>query len=187
MLGLLTDIPNARGIIVTTIGFQTGVQRFCEHYGIALKRIRPPKDSDWDGFIQNINVDLVMQRNHYSLKSLDIRNEGAESRSFPAPVEEIEIEDARYTGKRSLVQWLDFSVHSKAGVNVLEEIELKPESANVIFKGEQIGKIESVVLENVSRVTNKRINIDAKEIVAAVLEDTATGAIEHTKLKPASS
>jgi hypothetical protein len=99
----------------------------------------------------------------------------------------VRLTDARYTGKRSLVQWLDFSVHSKAGVNVPEEIELKPESANVIFKGEQIGKIESVVLENVSRVTNKRINIDAKEIVAAVLEDTATGAIEHTKLKPASS
>ena len=42
MLGLLVDINTAKGFIVTKVGFQSGVRRFCEHYGIALKLVRPP-------------------------------------------------------------------------------------------------------------------------------------------------
>jgi hypothetical protein len=183
MLSLVTDIPNSQGIIITTVGFQSGVKRFCEHYGIALKRIRPPMDSDWDGYFQHFDIELHAQRNSYSVKSITIREERAESRALSVRPDEIEIEDEKFTGKRTLLQWLDMTVRSQ-NIDVVEEIELKPENAHLIAKSERIGKIECVVLESIARVTTRRINIDATTIVAAVLEDIATQTVEHTKLKP---
>ncbi|MDC9499858.1 MULTISPECIES: restriction endonuclease, partial [unclassified Pseudoalteromonas] len=65
MLGLLNDIPNSQGLIVTTQGFQSGVIDFCGHYEINLKRIRTPQGTDWDGYIQIINVNGELYQNQY--------------------------------------------------------------------------------------------------------------------------
>jgi hypothetical protein len=71
MLGLITDVPNSQGILVTTQGYQAGVTDFCSHYGINLKIIRPPIGSDWDGCIQIGNINGTLYQNIF----LDIKFE----------------------------------------------------------------------------------------------------------------
>lgn len=45
--GVLSDIGNINGIIVTTVGFQKGAKEFAEFYGINLIELREPKPEDW--------------------------------------------------------------------------------------------------------------------------------------------
>ena len=82
MLGLLNDIPNSQGLIVTTQGFQSGVLDFCNHYEISLKRIRPPEGSDWDGCIQIANVNGKLYQNQYLNLGFSFDAGDAETKKF---------------------------------------------------------------------------------------------------------
>ncbi|MFZ0888878.1 MAG: restriction endonuclease [Candidatus Binataceae bacterium] len=55
---VLVDIGNTRGIMVTRVGYQKGAAEFAKHYGIGLKILRRPTESDWEGRVRNINVNI---------------------------------------------------------------------------------------------------------------------------------
>jgi len=50
-LGVLQDLDNVRGIMVSNKGFQDGAKKFAEHYGISLKELHRPKETDVIGSI----------------------------------------------------------------------------------------------------------------------------------------
>ncbi len=56
---VLHDIGDARGLMVTKIGYQDGARRFAEHYGIGLKILRSPSDADWKGRIRDIHLRMT--------------------------------------------------------------------------------------------------------------------------------
>jgi hypothetical protein len=56
--GVLEDIGNARGIMVTRVGYQKGAAEYAKHYGIGLKILRRPTESDWKGRLRNININI---------------------------------------------------------------------------------------------------------------------------------
>lgn len=53
------DVGNCQGIMVTKTGYQSGVVDFCNYYGIALKLLRAPIDSDWEGRIKTIKINMT--------------------------------------------------------------------------------------------------------------------------------
>jgi len=55
---VLQDIGNCQGLMVTRTGFQSGVVKFAEYYGIGLKLLREPTDEDWEGRVKNIAVKI---------------------------------------------------------------------------------------------------------------------------------
>ena len=55
---VLQDIGNIHGIFASKMGFQVGAKEYASKYGIQLMEIRPPIDSDWDGRIKDINIEL---------------------------------------------------------------------------------------------------------------------------------
>jgi hypothetical protein len=57
--GVLHDIGNCRGLMVTKTGYQTGATSFCRYYGIGLKLLRAPTEKDWEGRIRKIAVNVV--------------------------------------------------------------------------------------------------------------------------------
>lgn len=57
--GVLNDIGNARGIIVTKTGYQSGAAEFANYYGISLKILRKPNDNDWKGRIKDIHINIT--------------------------------------------------------------------------------------------------------------------------------
>lgn len=57
--GVLHDIGNARGIIVTKTGYQSGAAEFANYYGIDLKVLRKPNDADWQGRMKDIHIKII--------------------------------------------------------------------------------------------------------------------------------
>ena len=56
----LTDIGNIQGIVVTTVGYQSGAKRFADYYGINLQELRTPTDADWAGKLRDVAVKIVI-------------------------------------------------------------------------------------------------------------------------------
>lgn len=56
---VLEDIPGQpRGVFVTRHGFQEGAVEFARRNGIILYLLREPLDSDWDGYLKIIGVEM---------------------------------------------------------------------------------------------------------------------------------
>lgn len=55
--GVLHDVGDVKGIIVTTRGYQSGAGKFADHYKIGLKLVRPPEDADWEGRLRKLVVE----------------------------------------------------------------------------------------------------------------------------------
>lgn len=73
--GVLADIGNVSGIIVTKIGFQKGAKEYAQHYGINLKELREPTDIDWNGRIRSIDFRIqilspVVKKRHVDLDAV---------------------------------------------------------------------------------------------------------------------
>lgn len=58
--GILLDIGNMNGIIVTKSGFQKGAKEFAKFYDINLIKLRPPKAEDWKGRLKVIQTDIQL-------------------------------------------------------------------------------------------------------------------------------
>jgi hypothetical protein len=58
--GVLSDIGNINGILVSKIGFQKGAKKYAEYYGINLRELRKPTDIDWKGRVKTIHVDFKL-------------------------------------------------------------------------------------------------------------------------------
>jgi hypothetical protein len=64
---VLDDIPGQpRGIFVSRSGFQSGALEYAKHHGIKAYELREPKDSDWDGYIKIIHIEMNIGVPHYS-------------------------------------------------------------------------------------------------------------------------
>lgn len=59
--GVLKDIGNVNGIIVTKVGYQKGAKEFAEYYGINLIVLREPEPNDWQGRLKTMitNVEAI--------------------------------------------------------------------------------------------------------------------------------
>lgn len=56
--GVLSDLNNVNGIIVTKVGYQAGAKKYAQHHGINLKELRIPKNEDWNGRIKSIDFQI---------------------------------------------------------------------------------------------------------------------------------
>lgn len=65
--GVLTDIGNINGIMISKKGFQKGAKDYASYYGINLKELRQPNDSDLEG--KNYPITAVI-----SLYQVDIKD-----------------------------------------------------------------------------------------------------------------
>ncbi|MDR6219218.1 restriction endonuclease [Deinococcus soli (ex Cha et al. 2016)] len=62
MIGLTTVVNHLQGVVVTTVGFQSGAIELAQDNGIGLRVIRPPKDEDWKGKVRRIDVTSVIEQ-----------------------------------------------------------------------------------------------------------------------------
>lgn len=58
---VLEDLPGQpRGIMVSRRGFQQGAREFASAHGIVLYELRQPKDSDWDGYLRQVDIHMEL-------------------------------------------------------------------------------------------------------------------------------
>lgn len=57
--GVLKDIGDIKGVLITKVGFESGAVKFAEHYDIQLKEIRFPEEKDWRGRLKDLPLKIV--------------------------------------------------------------------------------------------------------------------------------
>lgn len=187
MLGLLTDIPNSQGLIVTTQGYQSGVIDFCDHYEIKLKKIRSPQGSDWDDYIQVVNIEGEIYQNQYKDLIFSFDKNDSYTKAYidehgsdvNFKVNCLEVEECAVV--TSIGKWLDSKIINSSGdFNVPKTELLEPDCAYVIVSTGKKLKIKTVAVPWVLTKQELSISIDAMDFVHAVLEDFNSGGIEYT-------
>jgi hypothetical protein len=63
---VLNDIPGQpRGIMVSRSGFQDGARSVAEHHRIQLYELREPEESDWNGLLRAIELNIIVRQPHF--------------------------------------------------------------------------------------------------------------------------
>jgi hypothetical protein len=57
--GVLYDIGNIKGILVTREGYDSGGIKFADYYNISLKEARVPDERDWNGRLKDISFSVT--------------------------------------------------------------------------------------------------------------------------------
>lgn len=82
--GVLSDLENIAGIMVTKMGYQAGAKKYAAHNGINLKELRTPNESD--GFVAELEININVKNRrrlffidedwakHHGLNFTDYRN-----------------------------------------------------------------------------------------------------------------
>lgn len=70
--GVLHDVGNVKGILITKKGYQSGAIKFGEHYGISLKELRFPSGNDWEGRVKDIIINISAFSTEIKQRNLDI-------------------------------------------------------------------------------------------------------------------
>ena len=57
--GVIYDIGNIKGVLVTRKGFQSGAKQFADYYTISLKELRKPDERDWENRVKTIDIKVI--------------------------------------------------------------------------------------------------------------------------------
>lgn len=185
---VLADLTNVNGIMVTKIGYQKGAKKIADFYGINLKELRFPNDSDWNGRIKiiNFNLNMVMPNilardpivdNEWVKKNIELPQNGKITYSFGGMTDEIKIynyEGEPITNFHELDEKIPHKWKAEIGLEHIYEFE----DAYLIV--EPIGRIKIKGIKYIYDVNINReeFRIDAIETTKAILKDALTGEIK---------
>lgn len=196
--GVLDDLNNVNGIMVSAQGYQSGAKKYAEQYGILLKELRTPNWRDTIGelvlrFHSEIRhcfflideesaakkgFDLQRYREFHASMCFDNADKWHNATHLPLPTKDNIIRNAK--GKQ---------------ITTLDELEkqlpnnLKPNSSYVFpFEDAWIDtlhwgllKIQEVKYEYESKDTERVIGLAADMFVEAILKDAISGEIQYVR------
>ena len=190
--GVLYDLNNVAGIMVTKIGYQKGAKEYASEYGISLKELRAPNPGEAIIGEVEMNFDISVRRclflvdadyaetdkfsvtkyKHF-LDWMSLNNESSWASSTHIPLELV-----------------DRNIVNSNGVTIvtLEKIEKelpKDSDSDIVFKYEDAYvntrwgkiKINEIKYEYEYKNEKKIIAIDAQDFVKAILKDVLNGEI----------
>ena len=186
--GALIDIGNINGIFVCKKGYQSGAIKFAEYYGINLKELRVPVDSDWEGRIQTIQINLSAL--HINIKKrltifdndwlkLNIPTTEKEQHfQIKGLANEIVIKDKEGNRITNLHE-LDNKLPHEWKDELNREYEYKWDDAYIDVEG--LGAIKLLSMKyvyDVQMTEPEEIIISGKDTAKAILKDVKTGGIK---------
>lgn len=203
--GVLHDVGNARGLIVTRTGFQSGVIDFCKYYGIGLKLLGQPTEDEWAGHIRKIVLNIT-PRVPVSTEECPIRGElylRPSSNDQEQRLNEALKENPELGTAGPDTYFLDSSGNAKTEemrwwiprqLNVLEYDDGGPYKENIKLRDhfvladlgqgpELVEAIGMVIHFYVETLASTEVISDATESVVAVLRDQESGAWEHVQTR----
>jgi hypothetical protein len=185
--GVLSDIGNINGIMVSKIGFQKGAKEYASYYGINLKELRPPSEDDWKGRIKSIIVNIrtvvpnIKQRNividqDWVKANIELPTDSNFSYSIRGMADEIWIFDKegnKIKNFNNLDQELPIKWKSENDIRHNYEFE------DAYIEVEKYGKIKIKGIQYLYNVNTgiDEIRIDGQDTAKAILKDVLTGKI----------
>jgi hypothetical protein len=188
--GVLHDIGNIKGIIVTKVGYESGALKFAEYYNISLKEVRFTQVEDWTGRLKSIGLSInglkanVLKRNivpdcQWLLENGKIKP-GNECISFSLPMDR---EDKIF-------------VYNRAGENLTDFYRMKCELPYGWVEEQglthgytfddgyldtiEFGRIKITHIEFTYDVVSTSLSgvVEGEEIAKAIIKDVKTGKIK---------
>lgn len=191
--GVLHDLNNVAGIMVTKVGYQKGAKEYASEYGISLKELRTPNSGEAIIGEVEMNFDISVRRclflvdadyaetdkfsvtkyKHF-LDWMSLNNESSWINATHIPLELI---------NRNIIN------SNGTTITTLEKIEEElPEDSDsdIVFKYDDAfvntrwGKIKINEIKYEYKYTNEKkiIAIDAQDFVKAILKDALNGEIK---------
>lgn len=202
--GVLHDIGNCRGIMVTKTGYQAGVEQFARFYGIELKLLRPPTDADWEGRVKDIRVRLIARA---AVSTAD-RPISVEIALKPADTaQETRINQFQAAGQLSIPGGPGMVFFSRDGKQKTDELRYwLPRQLKVLDKPDGGPYKQTIPLDDsfiyvnegqpsqefiqvpqltvtyyTETIDTRTMELHGAQIVEAILKDNFSGKIEHIK------
>lgn len=198
---VLHDIGNCSGIIVTKTGYQSGVVNFAKYYGIKLKLLRAPIDSDWEGRIKDIHVALhfrsAVSTPDKPIKvtlNLKAKNKEQEIRISNAKSDDNGLQ-IKFYDKSGIARTEDLISWLPRQLKVLDQKDGGPYKAIVptpdfwIYinqgqEGEELVEVSGLGVEYyVETIQIREFTTYGEEVVESILRDNSSGEIEYIKRK----
>lgn len=201
--GVLHDIGNAQGIIVTKTGFQSGTAKFAKYYGIGLKILRKPTSLDWEGRIKNINMTITAKsvisssdkplsvqviwrpKDEMQRLSLEKLQQNGQLKVSCGP-DLCLVDEKGEVCSEEMRWWLPKQLETldkEAGGPYTQDIKLEDKYilVNEGEEGEQLVAIDAFQVTYFVEVYSEEIVSYGEEIVDAILKDFNTDNIEYVK------
>lgn len=182
--GVLTDLNNVNGIMVTKIGFQNGVKKYAQTYGIQLKELRKPQPHETICEFESETETSVCHR-------LFLINEDyAKEHGFSITKYREWIDDFRGRNEWENSKYLPLTLNTefltnKEGEAVanLDDIKCELNNVDATFKYNEAFvdtpwgklKIDELKYEHKHQKQTQTLKFDAWHFVKAILKDAQNG------------
>lgn len=200
---VIHDIGNAQGLVVTKTGFQSGAVRFANYYGVGLKLLRKPIESDWENRIRDINIEITAKTiasspekrlsvgvvvdaiNEDQKERLKVLEESGTLNILPVP--ELCFLDASGSPiSEELKWWLP------KNIDTIDKEDGGPYNQVITLDDHYIYINEGTENQELIRIKGLKVTyfvesysmesiIYGEDIVAAILKDFNTGEVEHVQ------
>ena len=191
--GVLHDLNNVAGIMVTKVGYQKGAKEYASEYGISLKELRTPNPSEAIIGEVEMNFDISVRRCLFLVDA-----DYAETDKFSVTKYKHFLDWMSLNNESSWInatyiplELIDRNIINSNGTTIttLEKIdeELSEDSdSDIVFKYEDAYvntrwgkiKINGIKYEYEYKNEKKIIAIDAQDFVKAILKDALNGEIK---------
>lgn len=191
--GVLCDLNNVAGIMVTKVGYQKGAKEYASEYGISLKELRIPNPGEAIIGEVELNLDIAVRRCLFLIDANYSETDKFSVSKYKNFLDWMSLnnESSWASATHIPLELVDRNVINSNGVTIitLEKIEEelpKDSNSDIVFKYEDAfvntrwGKIKINEIKYVYeyRNENKTIAIDAQGFVKAILKDALNGDIK---------
>ncbi len=191
--GVLSDLNNVNGIMVTKVGYQKGAKEFAAHYGINLKELRlPNKEESIIGRLElNLNISitrrLFLLDDEWAKSNINLEGYRKYLMFFSGD------NDWTTTNYFPLETLSDAKICDKNGIPIMSFDELEDKLPSENTEPEYIFNFEDAYVDtrNMGRVKIKKVkyvfiqerekkvfDIDARYFIKAILKDVLNGEIK---------
>lgn len=191
--GVLCDLKNVAGIMVTKVGYQKGAKEYASEYGISLKELRTPKPGEAIIGEVELNFDIAVRRCLFLVNADYLETDKFSVSKYKHFLDCMSLnnESSWASSTHIPLELVDRNIVNSNGVTIatLEKIEKelpKDSDSDIVFKYEDAfvntrwGKIKINEIKYEYKYTNekKTIVVDAQYFVKAILKDALNGEIK---------
>lgn len=194
--GVINDLENVRGIMVSNKGFQEGSKKYAQYYGISLKELREP---GWNESIGSITTSIVTEMRH-TLFLIDedwIREHNFSLDGIRSFLAQFQFQKAEYWKKATHIpiEKNNDAIYNSNGIIIASTkclgamlLDKQDPGTIIIFKFDDAWidsrywgpvKIREVKFEYESNLHESVMEIAATDFVEAILEDALGGKTDY--------
>ena len=194
--GVLDDLNNVSGIMVSSIGYQEGAKKYAAEFGISLKELRRPRWNESIGTITNI-VQLDAWHCYFLFDDDWVKDHNFNLERLRRHYADFQFEKAEYwrNATHFPIESIDSIIRDSLGnpISSIEELEKQlpenPEPGDSFVFPFEDGWVDSrywgpvriweVMFKFESKTNKTTMNLAADDFVEAILDDALSGKTDY--------